>query len=372
MFDVIILGVGGMGGAAAAALARRGRRVLGLEQFAVGHDLGSSHGATRVIRTAYYEHPDYVPLARRAFQRWHELEQRTGKHLVTKCPCLSIGQPDGELITGVRRAAAEHALTIETLAPENMRGRFPQFRFDDSYVGVLEHEAGFVYVDDCVRAFAADARAHGATIREGEPVLAWEASAGGVTVCTQQATYNADRLIIAVGGWATQLLGTLGKKLSVMRQVVFWLAPHDGSQFCRDRFPVYLADVPGGPFYGIPAIDPRGHKLARHYGAPELRHPDEVERTVTPADEVPVRDFVRRHLPGADGPRRDASVCIYTLSPDRHFVIDLHPEHANVAVATGFSGHGFKFAPAVGEMLADLVETGKTELPNKLFRFSRL
>jgi sarcosine oxidase len=157
-----------------------------------------------------------------------------------------------------------------------------------------------------------------------------------------------------------------------MRQVVFWLSPHDPAQFCRDRFPVYLADVPGGPFYGIPAIDPRGHKLARHYGAPELRHPDQVERTVTAADEVPVRDFVRRHLPGADGERRDASVCIYTLSPDRHFVIDLHPEHSNVAVATGFSGHGFKFAPAVGEMLADLVETGKTELRSELFKFARL
>jgi len=372
MFDVIILGVGGMGGAAASALARRGRRVLGLEQFAVGHDRGSSHGSTRVIRTAYYEHPDYVPLARRAFRRWHELEQRTGKHLLTKCPCLSIGQPDGELITGVRRAAAEHSLTIESLAPADMRRQFPPFQFDDAYVGVLEYEAGFVYVDECVRAFAADARAHGATIREGEPVLAWEANHRGVTVRTQQATYTADHLIIAAGGWATHLLGTLGKRLAVMRQVVFWLAPQDPAQFCRDRFPVYLADVPDGPFYGIPAIDPRGHKLARHYGASELRHPDEVERTVTAADEVPVRDFVRRHLPGADGERRDASVCIYTLSPDRHFVIDLHPEHANVAVATGFSGHGFKFAPAVGEMLADLVESGRTELRGDLFKFARL
>lgn len=372
MFDVIVLGVGGMGGAAASELARRGRRVLGLEQFAVGHDRGSSHGSTRVIRTAYYEHPDYVPLARRAFERWHELEQRSGTHLVTKCPCVSIGQPDGELITGVRRAAAEHALMIESLAPADIRKRFPQFRFDDSYVGVLEHEAGFVYVDDCVRAFAADARAHGVTIREGEPVVDWEANPRGVTVRTQQATYTADRLIISAGGWATRLLGPWGVKLSVMRQVVFWLSPRDLSRFARDRFPVYLADVPGGPFYGIPAIDPRGHKLARHYGAPELRHPDEIDRVVKDADEVPVREFVRSHLPDADGERRDASVCIYTLSPDRHFVIDLHPEHTNVAVATGFSGHGFKFAPAVGGMLADLVENGKTELRGDLFRFARL
>src|SRR5437016_6231437 len=216
MFDVIILGVGGMGGAAAAELARRGRRVLGLEQFAVGHDRGSSHGSTRVIRTAYYEHPDYVPLARRAFQRWHELEQRTGTHLVTKCPCLSIGHPDGELIVGVRRAAAEHALTIEALAPADLRERFPPFRFDESYVGVLEYDAGFVYVDQCVRAFAADAVAHGATIREGEPVVNWEAGPGGVIVQTGQGTYTADRLIITAGGWATRLLGSWGAKLTVM------------------------------------------------------------------------------------------------------------------------------------------------------------
>ena len=158
----------------------------------------------------------------------------------------------------------------------------------------------------------------------------------------------------------------------MMRQVPLWFAPADRRPFARDRFPVYLADTPEGCFYGLPVIDPRGHKIARHYGAPELPGPEVVDRTVTDADEAPVRAFLRQHLPAADGPRRDASVCLYTLSPDRHFVIDLHPEYRHVAVATGFSGHGFKFAPVVGELLADSLEAGRTGPAIELFRISRL
>ncbi|MFO0808207.1 MAG: N-methyl-L-tryptophan oxidase [Gemmataceae bacterium] len=369
MYDAIILGTGGMGSAAAAELARRGRRVLALEWFPLVHAFGSSHGHTRVIRTAYYEHPAYVPLCRRAFDLWYGLEQRVGRHLLTPCDCLSIGQPDGELVAGVRRAAADHALAIDNLSSDDIRRRFPVFRFSDEYVGVLEREAGFLYVEDCVRAQIDDAIAHGATVRGGEPVVAWEANDRGVTVRTADATYTADRLVVTAGAWATKLLGELGAKLSVMRQVLFWFAPPDPRSFARDRLPVYLADTPEGCFYGLPAIDQRGHKVARHYGAPELPNPDTVRRVVADADEEPVRAFVRNHLPGANGPRRDATVCLYTLSPDRHFVIDRHPEYSTVAIAAGFSGHGFKFAPVVGEMLADLTD-GKESLD--LFSIHRL
>ncbi|HEY1379324.1 MAG TPA: N-methyl-L-tryptophan oxidase [Gemmataceae bacterium] len=372
MYDVIVLGLGGMGAAAAAELARRGRRVLGLEQFSPAHDRGSSHGHTRVIRTAYFEHPAYVPLVRRAFRLWHELEQRTGRHLLTACPCLSIGPPGGELVQGVRRAAREHGLAVEDLDPAGLVRRFPLFRFNESYVGLLEQDAGFVYVERAVKSFAADALARGATLRWEEPVRAWDATDAGVTVRTDRDTYQAGRLVIAAGAWATSLLGRLGAKLTVMRQVPVWLAPPDPRPFARDRFPIYLADTPEGTFYGLPAIDPRGHKVAQHYGAPELPGPETVDRTVTDADEAPVRAFVRAHLPGADGPRTAATVCLYTLTPDRHFVIDRHPEHATVAVAAGFSGHGFKFAPVVGELLADLAETGMTDGQTELFRIGRL
>ncbi len=370
-FDVIVVGVGGMGSAAAAELARRGRRVLALEQFAAGHDRGSSHGHTRIIRQAYYEHPDYVPLVRRAFGRWHDLEQRQGLNLLTGCDCLSIGRADSELVTGVRRSAREHALPVENLTPADLRGRFPQFRFGDDYEGVLERTAGFLHVDDCVLACVREARRHRAVVRENEAVRDWRAKPGGVEVRTDRGTYAAAKLVLTAGPWAGQLLARAGTPLTVMRQVPMWFGTRDAAAFRRDVFPLYIADTPEGYFYGFPALDAGGAKVARHYGAPELAGPAEINREPTPADEEPLRAFLRAHVPAIDGPRNRASVCTYTLTPDRHFVIDLFPGEPDVAVAAGFSGHGFKFAPVVGEALADLAEAGRTALPISRFRIDR-
>jgi sarcosine oxidase len=360
-----------MGSAAVFELARRGRRVLGLEQFTLGHDRGSSHGHTRIIRTAYYEHPSYVPLVRRSFARWYDLEQRQGLKLLTECNCLSIGGPDSELVAGVRQSATEHGLEVEQLLPDDLRARWPVFRFGPEYGGVIERAAGFLYVDECVRAFAAEARRLGAMLQEGEPVVSWQADAGGVNVQSASGRYRAARLVLTAGPWARRLLAGWGVRLTVMRQVVFWLGTRDDSLFRRDRFPIFIADTPGGPFYGLPMLDAQGLKVARHYGAPELSDPSAVERSVRAEDEEPVRRFVGEHLPDADGPRRRATVCIYTLTPDRHFLLDVHPEHANVVLAAGFSGHGFKFAPVVGEILADLADHGKTPWPIEMFRVTR-
>lgn len=371
-FDVIVVGAGGMGSAAAFELARRGRSVLALEQFPLVHDRGSSHGHTRIIRRAYFEHPNYVPLVRRAFERWYDLEQRTGRHLLTQCPCLGIGPPDGEVVTGVLTAAREHHLAVERLLPVDLRTRYPQFRFGEGYVGVLERDAGFLYVEDCVLAHLDAARALGATVHPEEPVTDWSAAGDGVRVTTAKETYHAGRLVITAGPWAGRLLAAHGRRLRVMRQTILWFGTNDASAFRRDRFPIFLADVPDGPFYGLPALDGRGLKVARHYGAPELESPEAVERAIRPADERPVRDFLTAHLPDAAGPLRYGQTCMYTLTPDRHFLIDVHPDHPNVAVAGGFSGHGFKFAPVVGEILADLVEAGRTGWPIDMFRFARL
>jgi len=371
-FDVIVVGAGGMGSAAAFELARRGRSVLALEQFPLVHDRGSSHGHTRIIRRAYYEHPAYVPLVRRAFERWHDLEQRTGRHLLTACPCLGIGPPAGEVVAGVLAAAREHGLAVDRLLPADLRLQFPQFRFDEGYVGVLERDAGFLYVEECVLAHLDAARALGALVQPEEPVTGWEARGDGVTVTTPKGTYNAGRLVLTAGPWAGRLLGDRGRRLRVMRQTILWFGTTDEAAFRRDRFPIFLAEVSGGPFYGLPAIDCRGVKVARHYGAPELVSPDEVERAVRPADERPVRDFLTAHVPAAAGALRYAQTCMYTMTPDRHFLIDLHPDHPNVAVAGGFSGHGFKFSSVVGEVLADLAETGRTNWPIDMFRFARL
>ena len=370
-FDVIVIGVGGMGSAACFELARRGLHVLGLEQFPLVHDRGSSHGQTRIIRTAYYEHPNYVPLLRRAFARWYQLERLRGIHLLTECGCLSLGTPESDVVTGVRQAAEQHHLPIDVLSAVSLRQRFPQFQFSDEYVGVLEQQAGFLYVEECVRAHIEAARLYGAEIHSEEPVTEWRASDSGVSVTTVKDTYHAAKLVLTAGPWAGKLLAQHGAALRVMRQTLLWFSTADDHQFQRDRFPIYIAQVPEGQFYGLPAIDAAGHKVARHYGAPELNSPDEIDRDAHPEDEAPVRAFLKQHLPLVNGPLRRAQTCIYTLSPDRHFIIDLHPEHRNVAFAAGFSGHGFKFASVVGEILADLADTGRTDHPIDMFRIDR-
>lgn len=370
-YDVIVLGLGAMGSAAAFELARRGRRVLGIEQFALVHDMGSSHGQTRVIRKAYYEHPAYVPLVRRAYERWYELEQRQGCHLLTECGCVSVGRESGELVAGVRRAAREHGLPVQEFAGAALRRRFPAFCFDDDHVGVFETDAGFLYVEACVRAQLDAARQQGAVLRDGEAVLSWQADDQGVTVQTAADRYVADRLVITAGAWAGRVLSDLGLPLTVLRKPMLWFSTADDTQLRRDVFPIYLFDTPHGFYYGFPVLDSLGHKTARHDAGQEAADPEHVDRAVSRSDEDECRAFLHRHLPLVNGPLKHGKVCLYTVTPDRHFIIDRHPHHANVALACGFSGHGFKFAPVVGEILADLVENGSTRWPIDMFRIAR-
>jgi len=367
--DVIVIGVGGMGSAACFELARRGAHVVGLDQFPLAHSRGSSHGRTRIIRTAYYEHPDYVPLLRRAWERWYELEQLTGRHLLTECPCLMAGPVSGEVVTGVRAAASVHGLVVESLSAADVNRRYP-FRFPDDYAGVLEHAAGFLAVEECVRAHGLAAFGAGAELRTGEIVQSWTARSNAVKVVTDRDTYLAAKLVVTAGAWATRLLADLGVPLTVMRQVQTWFRT-DPQLVRRDRFPIFLADVPGGALYGLPALDADGVKIARHYRAPELPDPSGVDWQTSPDDFEPVEDFLRTFttLPRWEPSR--AEVCMYTLTPDRHFVIDRHPLHPQVSMACGFSGHGFKFASAVGEGLADLAETGATRHGIGLFAAGR-
>ena len=266
-FDVIVLGVGAMGSAACHELAARGRRVLGLEQFSLVHSRGSSHGHTRIIRTAYAEGPQYVPLARRAFERWYALEQLTGRHLLTECPCLNAGPPGSEHVEGVRRSVREHNLAAEELTGAEINRRYPAFHFPADYRGVIEQAAGFLYVEECVRAHIDAAVSLGAEIHAEEPVREWKATGDGVAVTTEKGTYRAAKLVVTAGAWATKLLADIGVPLRVMRQTLLWFEA-GAERFRRDRFPIFIADVPGAAFYGLPAIDRYGLKVARHYAAP--------------------------------------------------------------------------------------------------------
>jgi sarcosine oxidase len=370
-FDVIVLGVGGMGSAACFELARRGKRVLGLEQFPLVHNHGSSHGHTRIIRTAYAEHPSYVPLVQRAFERWYELEQLTGRHLLTDCPCLNAGPPESEHVEGVRASVREHHLMAEELGGEEVNRRFPAFNFPGEYAGILEQAAGFLYVEECVRAHIDSAVSLGAEIHAEEPVREWKIVGDGVKVITEKDTYHAARLVVTAGAWATQLLAAIGVPLCVMRQTLLWFDVGVHATFLRrDRFPIFIADVPGMPFYGLPAIDKSGLKVARHYGAPELPNPDGVNWNIVDTDLAAMRPLVDAFIPGL-GAFTKGQVCMYTVTPDHHFVIDVHPSQPQVSVACGFSGHGFKFASSVGEVLADLAEHGSTKHEIGMFSAKR-
>ncbi|MDZ4818593.1 MAG: N-methyl-L-tryptophan oxidase [Planctomycetota bacterium] len=377
-FDVIVIGLGGMGTAAAYELAARGLRVLGLEQFSsTRHQQGSSHGETRIIRKAYFEHPDYVPLLQRASERWHDLEQLSRQSLFTQCGLLSIGAAESELITGVQQSARLHNLPVEELTQAELRRRFPQFQTDDSQTAIFEPQAGFLRVEQCVEAHAAAATSHGAELRFDQRVVSWQADKTGVTVQTERERFSAARLIITAGPWATRLLRDAGIPLTVMRQVACWFDVPQADDYSAARFPCYLVSTDGqaecaaGEYYGFPVLDSLGAKVARHYGAAEQEFPEQIEREPSDADREPLAGFLQRYLPGISGPVQRTSVCIYTLTPDRHFVLDLHPAYDNVCIAAGFSGHGFKFASVVGEILADLAEQGSTQLPIEMFRAGR-
>ncbi len=352
-----------MGSAALYHLARRGLRVLGLEPFGVAHDRGSSHGQTRIIRKAYFEHPAYVPLLHRAYTLWGELEAIVGRQLFWRTGLLLSGPPGGPIIGGVERAGREHRLAIERLTPDEAAARFEGFSLPASDTVLFEPDAGFLRVEECVRAHVNAALMAGASLNIGRPVDSWSARGDEVIVRSGEAEYSTRSLVVTAGAWAGCLLSDAGFPLEVRRKVVFWYQPADDTYDLERGCPVYGFDTAEGFMYGFPAIDASGVKVAQHSGGRTVDDPGTVERGLLPGDEEPVRTFVQRYLPRLRPVPRQHSVCLYTMTPDEHFIIDRHPGHSNVVLAAGFSGHGFKFASVVGSILADLVEKGETGEP---------
>ena len=362
-YDAIVLGTGGVGSAALFHLARRGARVLGLDRFGPGHDRGSSHGQTRLIRQAYYEHPDYVPLVQRAFELWHELEQLEGTTLYRQVGLLQIGAESGEVIRGVRASARRHDLPIEELSAAECQHRFAGFRVPDSCRAVFEARAGILLVEQCVRAHAQQAVRQGAEIRSGETIEHWRLEGDRVVVQTDRGRYTAARLIVTVGAWAGQLLGELGVPFEVRRKPLYWFAANSDVYQADRGCPGFLYDLPQGCFYGMPQIDPLGVKVAQHTGGAVVADPLTVDRSVDVADQEVVSRFVEGFLPALSTHPSEHTVCMYTMTPDAHFVVDRHPEYPQVVFAAGLSGHGFKFTSVLGEALAQLTLDGAARPP---------
>lgn len=372
-YDAIVLGAsGGVGSAALFHLAGRGMQVLGLDRFPPGHNRGSSHGRTRIIRQAYFEHADYVPMALEAYRLWEELGQDHGRTLLHEVGLLQVGPPEGTVVRGVLGSAQQHGLLVEQLSPEELKHRWPGFYVPPELAGVYERRAGYLEVEQCVAAHAEQATRKGASLRCEETILGWRATERGFTVETSGGVYECQRLVIAAGPWAGQLLADLKLRLTVRRKPQYWFQPRSPDVYrAAAGYPAYLYELPEGIFYGLPAIDEVGVKVAQHTGGAIVSDPLALEQALDWADLAQVQQFAARYLPQLSAELVDHDPCMYTLSADEHFIVDRHPQYENLVFAAGLSGHGFKFTCVLGKLLAEMLVDGNTSLPCEFLSLRR-
>ncbi len=370
-YDDIVVGVGGMGSATVWQLARRGRKVLGLEQFDIPHASGSSHGINRIIRLAYYEDPSYVPLLKRAYELWREIESACGEHLLHITGSIDASEPDGVVFTGALESCKLHDLSHEVLTSAELTERFPGYRLPDDYLALYQEEGGFLLSERCIVQHAQEAMKLGAEIHGREEVLDWNSTENGISVRTTRGVYQTDKLIFTAGAWMGRLVEDLAPLLQPERQVLAWLQPLEPALFMPDTFPVFNLTVPEGRYYGFPVFGNPGFKVGRYHHLDEAIDPSEPLRAPDQADEDILRTYVSRYAPAASGPTLALRTCIFTNSPDEHFIIDTLPGDERIMVASPCSGHGYKFCSVIGEILADLAIDDSTRHDISLFRLDR-
>ncbi len=363
VYDCIVIGFGGIGSAALREAANKGWRVLGIDRFGPAHDRGSSHGQTRIIRRAYFEHPNYVPLANRAFEMWDELNKRHRtsieiKELITKTGLLQIGRPESEVIEGVLHSAQLHDLRIEQFTPREIQLRLPLFKISENHIGLFEPDAAFLRVELCVAAMVNQAVKRGAEICSDAIVERWFVEDSGVVrVLTDQGNFRSKRLVIATGAWSAEMLPDLPLGLQVLRKQQHWFQLDRVDQRIENGFPCFLLEQDNGDcFYGFPEIDYLGMKICEHSRGTPIVGPGTMDRSLNQAELDRTTAFMKSHLNFGRQRLVHHSACMYTMSPDGHFWVDRYPGFSNVVFAAGLSGHGFKFAPVLGQHLIELLE----------------
>lgn len=374
-FNTIVIGVGGMGSATCYHLAKRGKRVLGLEQFDVPHSRGSSHGYTRIIRLAYYEHPSYVMLLKRSYELWHDIEKVAGEKLLYYTGSIDAGPADSWVFKGALQSAVQYDLPHEVLTGIEMAQRFPGYRFPQDLMSLYQPQGGFLTPERCIVSYANAAMDLGAEIHGREKVLSYEpTSTGGVRVRTDRDEYEADTLVITAGAWDANLMPHLRGLAVPERQVLAWLQPQKPDYFKASNFPVFNCLVPEGRFYGFPVHGVPGFKFGKYHHFEETGDPNTLllnENEPQPRDEAMLREFAARYFPDGTGPTMTLAACMFTNTPDGHFIIDQHPNLPQVFYASPCSGHGYKFVSVIGEIMADLGERGDTRWDISLFRADR-
>lgn len=372
VYDVIVAGVGGMGSAACYHLAARGLRVLGLERLDIPNAFGSSHGQTRIIRLAYAEHPSYVPLLRRAYALWHEMGERADERLLYTTGGIDAGPEGDGLFEGSLASCLEHGIPHEVLDGAEINRRFPGYRLPTDQLCLYQRDAGFVLPERSVVVHVTGAQALGAEIRAREPVTEWQPVAGGgVRVSTARGQYEAGALVLSSGAWIGAMAPALAPLAVPERQVLGWFQPEDPDLFGPDRFPVGNLAFEEGRYYLLPVWNTPGLKVGLYNHLGERGDPDTLPRIATAEDEAVLRRCISRYFPGADGPVMALSTCLFTNTPDEHFIIDTLPDPPEVLVVSACSGHGFKFVPVVGEIVADLLTTGRSRFDLSMFRLGR-
>lgn len=372
MHDVAVIGLGAMGSAALYHLARRGLSVAGMERFEPGHDHGSSHGESRAIRLGYFEHPSYVPFARSAYRNWRELEQFTGEKVLSITGVLEIGRPDSAIVNGSIEASRQHDLPHEVLDAGEIMRRFPNFALPEGYFAVQQPDGGVLDADRANALHLALARQAGADIRVNCKVKGIDAGASLIRIATDNGLVEARRAIVAAGPWIGDLVPNLKPHLTLARQVICWFEPGKARPDVLPQLPVFLVDDGEDVIYGFPPSPEHGFKLASHYDSGIMTDADAPRTPPGPQDEARIRRFLDRFMPDAAGPLIQMKTCIYTKTPDEDFVIDFLPEDDRIVIASPCSGHGYKFASVIGEVLADLATVGHTEHDISRFRLARL
>ncbi len=372
-YDVIVVGVGAHGSATVHELAARGQRVLGLERADVPTTSGSSGGVNRIIRLAYNEDPRYVPLLLRAYERWRALEQRWGRQLLVITGGLDIGPPGSDVPEGAIEACRVHGLPHEVLDGRETRARYPGLAIPDHHVAVFQPDAGFVMSEEAIAAHATLALADGAEIHGHEAVIDWEPEGDGVVVRTERAEYRAGRLVLTAGAWMRRLAAPLRELAIPERQVLVWLAARRPELFRVGALPVFILEEESGtewyvfPEYGIPGV-----KIGLYHHRAQAVDPDATDwRVLEPEDERVLRDGVARFMPEANGPLLSWRACMFTNTPDEHFVLDRYPGVPQVILASPCSGHGYKFASVMGEVLADMAMDREPAFDLSMFRLDR-
>jgi len=369
-YDVIVLGVGSMGSSACYHLAKKGFRVLGLEQFDIPHELGSHAGQSRIIRKAYGEDPDYVPLLERAYENWKTLEAESNMQLFFKTGLVYFGAPQDQFLETVKESSAKYKIPVNQLSATECSIKYPQFKLPNNFQRLEEPDAGLLTPERCILLMVEQAITRGAVIRTKEKVIEWKRGNGTITVKTDRKTYTAKKLVITAGPWTGKMIPGLAPKLKVVKQVLAWMKPKKWEDFSMDKFPCWIIQDKTGDGYGFPILPvgkfggPVGLKIALHQGVSETVNPDAVNRSTSEMDEKALIDFMNKFIPDGYETTLTMKTCLYTNTPDYNFIIDYLPGYdKDVAIAAGFSGHGFKFVSVIGEIMADLTMKGSTSLP---------